>query len=73
MSSNRVIGLNDYLVGEFGRLREVLVAPDGRVFLFTSNRGRGHWKWQTVPVLGDDKLIMLKPSGERPIDVDAID
>ncbi len=55
----RVIEVNDYLVNTFGRLREVMSSPDGRVFIFTSNRelnGNG-------PALdrpGDDKLIMLR-------------
>ena len=42
--------------GRFGRLRDVLVAPDGVVYLATSNRdGRGS------PSADDDRLIRLRP------------
>lgn len=42
--------------GSFGRLRDVLVAPDGRVYLGTSNRdGRGS------PFSGDDRIIRIRP------------
>jgi glucose/arabinose dehydrogenase len=42
----------------YGRLRDICIAPDGRVFLATSNRdGRGS------PVADDDKIIEIKPSG----------
>lgn len=42
--------------GAFGRLRAVLVAPDGRVYLGTSNRdGRGS------PFSGDDRIIRVRP------------
>ncbi len=43
--------------GTFGRLRDVLVAPDGAVYLGTSNRdGRGS------PGSNDDRIIRLRPS-----------
>jgi len=53
-----VIGINDYLVGVFGRLREVMASPDGRVFIFTSNREQNRNK--TRQRANDDKLIMLR-------------
>lgn len=42
--------------GEFGRLRDVLVAPDGLVYLATSNRdGRGR------PAETDDRILRIRP------------
>lgn len=41
----------------FGRLRDVVVGPDGFLYISTSNRdGRGY------PRLGDDRIIKLNPS-----------
>jgi glucose/arabinose dehydrogenase len=52
-----VNGTNYYFAGQFGRLRDVCVSPDGRVFLATSNKdGRGN------PRTGDDRIIEIKPS-----------
>lgn len=44
------------LVREYGRLRAVLVAPDGTIYLGTSNRdGRG------TPMSTDDRVIRVRP------------
>jgi glucose/arabinose dehydrogenase len=49
--------LTRHLGGEFGRLRDVVVGPDGYLYLLTSNRdGRG------LPAPGDDQLIRLDPA-----------
>lgn len=43
-------------VREFGRLRAILVAPDGSIYLGTSNRdGRG------TPMPTDDRIIRIRP------------
>lgn len=42
--------------GEFGRLRDVLVGPNGQIFLATSNRdGRG------TPAPDDDRILRIVP------------
>jgi aldose sugar dehydrogenase len=44
------------LDGEYGRLRDVLVAPDGTLYIATSNRdGRGR------PAADDDRIIRIRP------------
>jgi glucose/arabinose dehydrogenase len=56
---NKIVDINEYFMNTFGRLREVMAAPDGRIFLFTSNREH-NTKPPRFPNLTDDKLIMLK-------------
>ncbi len=49
-----IIEENNYFQNEYGRMRDICVSPDGRVFFSTSNRdGRGS------PRPGDDKIIEL--------------
>ncbi len=44
-----------YLTNTYGRLRDVLVIPDGRVFLCTSNRD-----YAGSPIAVDDRIIELR-------------
>jgi glucose/arabinose dehydrogenase len=47
-----------YFVGEYGRMRTVVVAPDGNLWVTTSNRdGRGD------PQDGDDRILEISPTG----------
>jgi glucose/arabinose dehydrogenase len=56
--SGAVVGQEELLQGEAGRLRHVVQAPDGSLWVLTSNRdGRGN------PVPTDDRIIRLGPAG----------
>ena len=49
--------LDTFLKGQFGRLRDVVVGPDGMLYIPTSNRdGRGS------PVAADDRIIKVDPN-----------
>ena len=51
-----VVNIESWLQNEYGRLREVVEAKDGSIYLTTSNRdGRGN------PVAADDRIIRLMP------------
>jgi glucose/arabinose dehydrogenase len=52
----RITGRTTILSGVYGRLRDVVVAPNGDIYICTSNRdGRG------APVDADDRIIRLTP------------
>lgn len=52
----RIVGREPLFAGRFGRLRDVLVAPNGDVYIATSNRdGRGS------PRRDDDRIIRISP------------
>jgi hypothetical protein len=46
----------DFFVGAYGRLRTVVVTPEGKLWVTTSNRdGRGQ------PRDGDDRILLVNP------------
>jgi glucose/arabinose dehydrogenase len=57
VADGRASDPQDFFVGEYGRLRTVVVAPDGRLWVTTSNRdGRGD------PAESDDRILLVDPS-----------
>lgn len=55
-----VNGIKEYYQGEFGRLRNVVQAPDGSLYLCTSNQGSN----TPGPSVGDDKIYRLTVEAE---------
>lgn len=49
----------EHLVGEYGRIRTVEVAPDGALWLVTSNTDRATWGG-TDPRPGDDRILRIE-------------
>jgi len=57
LSGNTVTGVKEHFKGQFGRLREVVLGPDGMLYITTSNRdGRGN------PITEDDRIIKVNPN-----------
>ncbi|HRX12702.1 MAG TPA: PQQ-dependent sugar dehydrogenase [Draconibacterium sp.] len=55
-SGTEVLQTKDFFTGTFGRLRDICISPDGKVFVAVSNRdGRGN------PKADDDKIIEISP------------
>jgi glucose/arabinose dehydrogenase len=53
---NDVVEVKEHFKGEFGRIRDVVAGPDGRLYITTSNRdGRGD------PGRDDDRIIRVDP------------
>ncbi|MBD8868953.1 PQQ-dependent sugar dehydrogenase [Nocardioides donggukensis] len=56
VKGDRAVRPRDFFVGEYGRLRTVAVAPDGNLWVTTSNRdGRGD------PADADDRILVIRP------------
>lgn len=56
VSGRRATNPRPFFVGDYGRMRTVVVAPDGNLWLTTSNRdGR------IEPRAGDDRILVLRP------------
>jgi aldose sugar dehydrogenase len=55
-TGDSIVALNEYFDGTFGRLRDLCISPEGRVFISTSNKdGRGN------PKVQDDRIIEIIP------------
>ena len=60
VDGTRASNPTDFFVGDYGRLRTVVVAPDGRLWVTTSNTdGRG------VPQADDDRILVVSPGAPR--------
>lgn len=58
VSGTRASSPTDFFVGRYGRLRTVVTAPDGNLWVTTSNKdGRGD------PKDGDDRILVISPGG----------
>jgi glucose/arabinose dehydrogenase len=58
LADGAIVDHEELLVGEHGRLRTVVVGPDGALWVLTTNRdGRGS------PADGDDRVLRLGPDG----------
>jgi glucose/arabinose dehydrogenase len=56
LNGSLIADFKEYLKGEYGRLRDVVVGPDQMLYVTTSNQdGRGN------PKNGDDKIIRVNP------------
>ena len=57
VDGNKATQPTDFFVGDYGRIRTVEVAPDGNLWVTTSNRdGRGD------PAGDDDRILVVRPS-----------
>lgn len=56
LSGTDIVGWDEHFVGEYGRLRDVMVGPDGFLYVTTSNRdGRAD------PDAEDDRILRINP------------
>ncbi len=59
-AGDSIVQEKHYFVRQFGRLRDLCISPDGRVFFATSNRdGRGR---NPFPLPEDDRIIEILPA-----------
>jgi glucose/arabinose dehydrogenase len=56
IQNDQVTAVTEHFKGEYGRIRDVVLGPDGMLYLTTSNKdGRG------IPQNTDDKIIKVNP------------
>ena len=53
---HRAVDPQAFFVGDYGRMRTVAVAPDGTLWLTTSNRDE-----RGTPREGDDRILRIEP------------
>lgn len=57
LENNKIVSFKEYFKSKFGRIRDVVLGPDGLIYISTSNRdGRG------IPQKDEDKIIKINPS-----------
>jgi len=57
IKNGQVTTLKEHFNAQYGRIREVILGPDGMLYITTSNKdGRG------IPQNGDDKVIRVNPT-----------
>lgn len=57
ISGGKVIDFKEHLKGTYGRIREVVAGPEGKLYITTSNKdSRG------TPKAEDDKILLVDPS-----------
>jgi glucose/arabinose dehydrogenase len=57
IDNGKITEVKEHFKGEFGRIREVVVGPDGMIYITTSNRdGRGN------PAREDDRIVRIDPN-----------
>ncbi len=62
LDGKKVVSRDKLLEKQFGRIRDVAVAPDGSIYFSTSNRdGRGD------PEKIDDRILRILPIEEKPV------
>ena len=64
-SGEQIIDQEFYLQQQFGRFRDLCVAPSGEIYLVTSNTdwhiNRNSWMYTNVPKEGNDRIVKLSP------------
>ncbi len=59
-SGTAIVQQKDIINYTYGRLRDLCIAPDGRVFIGTSNQDGRAAAWAGFPQADDDKILQLR-------------
>lgn len=66
-SGTAITQQRDIINYTYGRLRDICIAPDGRVFIATSNKDGRAATWAGFPQANDDKILQLRNPAWQPI------